>query len=192
MSEPKIHLDLSTSRAVTFAGEQAGIPIIQSAVIRNDGDEPLTGATLTVQLVPDLGEPLTVPVSRVGGGESVELPPIDLRLPPDHLRGLVEAERARLIWSLQRDEERLASGECEVELLAHNEWPRRHAPLSLLASFVTPNHPVIAAVLRRTADRLRELTGNPALSDYQSLRHFTSEDKPPVSIVHEASVRSAG
>ena len=62
----------------------------------------------------------------------------------------------------------LAHGDGAVEVLAYNEWPGLRAPPALLATFVTPNHPVVAGVLRRVRDRLRALTGDDALDGYQS------------------------
>ncbi len=54
-------------------------------------------------------------------------------------------------------------GEVDVQVLPFNQWPGLRAPPALLASFITPNHAVIAQLLRRTAEKL----GGP-LDGYQT------------------------
>ncbi|MDP2310998.1 MAG: DUF4011 domain-containing protein, partial [Pseudomonadota bacterium] len=163
-----VHVELTVAPTLNFAMEQSGVPLVSGLRIANLGPTPLEGALLVLELLPDLGEPTIVAVPTIKGGEHAELPPIDLRLPPGRLRGVVEAERARLSWRLVNGLDTLAEGLADVDVLAYNEWPGLRAPPALLAAFVMPNHPVIARLLARTRDRLRADTGDAALAGYQT------------------------
>jgi very-short-patch-repair endonuclease/preprotein translocase subunit Sec61beta len=168
MDSPQITVEIEHARTLTFALEQAGVPIVSSIVVRNGASAPLEGASLSLGLAPDLGAAVQIPVPTLHGGESLELGVIDLPLPPGRLRAVTEAERAQLTWRLVVAGQVLAEGSKPVELLAYNEWPGVRAPPALLAVFVTPNHPVVALLLRHVRDRLGRSTGDNALSGYQS------------------------
>jgi hypothetical protein len=150
-----------------FVMEHAGVPLIRDVIVKNRGLEVLRGGSVTLQLVPDLGDPKTVAFPELHPGEDAHLGPVDLRTPPGKLRQILEAERACIDWTFAIGGEQKLHGESDIQVLAYNEWPASVAP-ELLVSFVTPNHPVIMGVLRRVADALEKETGDGALSGYQS------------------------
>lgn len=161
-------VDLTVAPTLNFAMEQSGVPLVSGVRVQNLAADPLVGACLYISLMPDLGEPTVVPLDPIRGGEELYLSALDIRLPPGRLRAVVEAERARLAWSLKTGPDTLAGGEADVDILAFNEWPGLRAPPALLAAFVMPNHPVVAQVLRLVKDRLAAATGDNAISGYQS------------------------
>ena len=163
-----VQVELTVAPTLNFAMEQSGVPLVSGLRLQNLDAVTLEGAVFVFTLAPDLGPPTIVRVPPIKGGEELELPVVDLPLPPGRLRAVTEAERARLTWSLVLGDATLASGEAPVEVLAHNEWPGLRAPPALLAAFVLPNHPVVARLLARTRDRLKAETGDPALAGYQS------------------------
>lgn len=167
-TSPGATVTIDHAQAITFALEQAGVPIIHGVRIHNAGSEPLPASTLTIELLPDLGPPVEIPVPPVQSGEVAVRGVVDIRLPPNRLRTVVEAERGQLAWRLTAEGRLLAEGSKPVEILAYNEWPGRRAPPELLAMYVTPNHPVVTTILRRVRDRLRVQTGNNAIDGYQS------------------------
>ena len=97
---PTVTLDVDHSSTLTFALEQAGVPIVSSATVRNLAPTPLEGAVLAIKIAPDLGAVVRVPVPTIRGGESLDLGVIDIPLAPGRLRAITEAERARLTWRL--------------------------------------------------------------------------------------------
>lgn len=163
-----VTVELEHVRTLTFALEQAGVPVVSSVQIRNRGATPLEGAVLSIELAPELGAPVHVRVPTVHGGESTDLGVVDFPLPPERLRAVTEAERARIAWRLVAGGRSLAEGSGAIDVLAYNEWPGLRAPPALLAMFVTPNHPVVMLLLRQVRDRLGRATGNNALDGYQS------------------------
>lgn len=168
MSTTNITVDLEYAPTLTFALEQAGVPIVSSVRVANGSPGPLEGAMLAIELAPGLGKPTRVRVPLVHGGESVDLGIVDIQLPPGRLRGVTEAERAQIKWQLSAGDDVLSEGSGAIEVLPYNHWPGSRAPSALLAMFVTPNHPVVAVLLRHVRDRLGAATGNMALDGYQS------------------------
>ncbi len=161
-------VELVAAPTLCFAMEQSGVPLVRSCVVRHHGPEPLHAAELVLRLEPGLGELHRQPVPDLLPGETADLGVIDYRLPAGKLRQVTEAERASLTWSLRAADRDLATGTADVQVLAYNQWPGLRAPPGLLASFVTPNHPVVTELLKRTAARLEQATGKSALDGYQS------------------------
>jgi len=62
----------------------------------------------------------------------------------------------------------LSKSRLGVELLAPTEWAGATSLPELLAAFVLPNHPALVPVLGAAGERLRDETGDSALSGYQS------------------------
>lgn len=160
--------EFSLAPTLSFVAEQSGVPLVRAATVRHFGPEVLTDTELVLQLEPNLSKPHRITLPRLAPFEEHVLGTIDLRLPPGALRQVTEAERARFTWSIRRGETELASGEEDVQVLPYNQWPGLQAPPALLASFVTPNHSVIAELLKGVAKRLEAATGSASLDGYQS------------------------
>jgi len=165
-AEP-IEVEFDCLGVLTFALEQAGVPLVPSVRIRNRSDVKIERSNLRVRLTPELGDWIEVPLSSLEAGEEEQLGPLPVSAPPGHLRKVVEAERAALEWNVEREGARLAGGTLPAEILAFNEWPGVRAPPHLLASFVLPNHPVIAPILVGVRERFLAATGSGDLDGYQ-------------------------
>jgi very-short-patch-repair endonuclease/preprotein translocase subunit Sec61beta len=148
--------------------EQSGVPIVTSLRIENLQEHSITDPRLVFTLSPNLGSLRELRLPRIRPGEVHHEDAVDVRLEPGRLRLVREAEQARFDWVLCDGTTELANGSSPIQVLAFNEWPGTRAPLGLLASFVTPNHPRVPELLRAVADRLAGLTGNRALDGYQS------------------------
>jgi very-short-patch-repair endonuclease len=162
-----VRVAIAHSPTLNFAMEQAGVPVVTGAEITNLGASSIDGAELVLSIEPELAAPSTHRVGRVRPGETRELSVLDLKLRPGRLRNVREAERAQLHWELRDASGALARGESALEVLAYNEWAGLRAPPALLATFVTPNDPGITAILRGVRDRLRDATGDAAITGYQ-------------------------
>lgn len=194
---PSLHpvlVEVSIAPTLNFAMEQSGVPFVSGLRVQNLGAERLAGATFTVAMEPELGEPSTLALETIRGGEELYLPAVDVRLPPGRLRALVEAERGRVSWSLRCGDLALASGAAAIELLAFNEWPGLRAPPALIAAFVMPNHPVIATLLRRCRDRLLSATGDASISGYQtrSPKRVVEQVEALIGAIHDLGLSYVG
>jgi very-short-patch-repair endonuclease len=196
MSTPAPTLATRSARVVllnaptlNFAMEQSGVPLIREALIRNLSARALGALSLELQLLPALGEAMRVPVPPLPVGEEVSLGVIDLRLPAGRLRSVLESERAQLHWVLREDTTTLAEGASDVEVLPYNHWPGTRAPLGLLTTFVTPNHPVIPELLKDVSGLLKQALGDGSLSGYQ--RRNPAHVRAMIAALYEA-VQSLG
>jgi very-short-patch-repair endonuclease len=162
-----VRVAIAHSTTLNFAMEQAGVPVVTGAEITNLGASSIDGAELVLSIEPELAAPSTHRVGRVRAGETLELSVLDLKLRPGRLRDVREAERAQLHWELRDASGTLARGESPLEVLAYNEWAGLRAPPALLATFVTPNDPGVTTILRGVRDRLRDETGDAAITGYQ-------------------------
>lgn len=174
-ASPHVELDqegtellFDVAPTLSFAAEQAGVPLIRAGTVRHFGPDVLEGSEIEFRLEPSLSEPHRVRIPTLLPLDEHDLGAVDVRLPPGRLREVRETERARLVWKLWVGEEAIASGGSDVEVLPYNHWPGLRAPPGLLASFVTPNHAVVAQLLKRTSARLEAETGQGALDGYQS------------------------
>ncbi|MBX3215710.1 MAG: DUF3320 domain-containing protein [Labilithrix sp.] len=162
-----VHAEIAHAPTLNFAMEQAGVPVVTGARITNTGGVALDGLQLFVGIEPGIAPRAPHALARLRAGVSIDVGTVDVRLQPGRLRAVLEAERAELDWEIRHAETVLARGQGRIDVLAHNEWAGLRAPPALLASFVTPNEPVIAGVLRRVRDRLRLVTGDGAITGYQ-------------------------
>lgn len=55
-----------------------------------------------------------------------------------------------------------------IKLMAYDQWSGSSVMPELLASFVTPNHPILSRVSVNASQFLEKLTGNSALDEYQT------------------------
>ncbi len=55
-----------------------------------------------------------------------------------------------------------------IDILAFDQWSGVSVLPEMLSAFVTPNHPVVAPILKRASEILNRWTGNPALDEYQN------------------------
>lgn len=166
-TSPNVQVEIVVAPTLNFAMEQSGVPLVHNALIRNMGSVDLTPTVLELQLLPDLGDAVRISVPALPVTEELNLGNLDLRLPPGRLRAIVETERAQLRWALRLEEAVLAEGTRDIEVLPYNHWPGTRAPLGLLATFVTPNHPVIPELLKDVRGLLEQVAGDGSLSGYQ-------------------------
>ncbi|HYI02938.1 DUF3320 domain-containing protein [Hyalangium sp.] len=162
-----LSLEIAVAPTLNFAMEQSGVPLVRDVLLRNTGAEALAPSELELQLLPDLGDAVRVRVPALPAGEELSLGVIDLGLPAGRLRTVTETERARLRWALHQEDSVLTEGSVDVEVLPYNHWPGSRAPLGLLATFVTPNHPIIPELLKDVRALLEKAVGDGSLPGYQ-------------------------
>lgn len=160
-------IKLSCTPAVCWAAEHSGIPLIRELSVQNYGEERFENAHLSISLQPDLSETLDLYLPCLEIGESHHFGHVDFRLPPGKLRQIVELERGEFLICLFRGGDLVGELREPVEILPCNQWPGMGMPTGLLTTFILPNHPAIARILKRTSDRLQEIDESAAIIGYQ-------------------------
>jgi very-short-patch-repair endonuclease len=149
-----------------YAMQQSAVPWLHQLTLHNDGDEALRELVVKVELV-DFSERVECRVDSLPAGASLELDAPDLPLRADAFASLLERARTELVVQVLDGDDVLAQRTQPIDVLAYNEWPGLEALPSLLAAFVSPNHPALSPVLHAVAERLERATGDGALDGYQ-------------------------
>ena len=150
-----------------------GRPFIRHLSVRSSGPTPEADVTVTVSLTEggtNVARPWVreFPVVPPGG---VEVEPV-IELDPAFMRHVEEQRPVILTVRASSGELDLGSTQQSLQLYAHNQWmliPEAESlTMMLLAAHVQPNAPVIADVLGRAREILKEATGSAATEGYQA------------------------
>ncbi len=147
--------------------QQSAVPWLGKLRLGNAGSEALADLRVTIELRPDFAAPQTLHIAAVPAGGTLELSPPDLVLAGAVFANTIERTRADLVARVERGGEVLATTQSPIDVLAYNEWPGLAVMPALLAAFVQPNHPGIAALVLEVAAELHQQTGDGALDGYQ-------------------------
>lgn len=163
-----VELEIECQSRVSLAAWQNGFPVVRRVRLRATEDCELPEQRLRLEFDPPLGEAATFDVAALPAGAAIEQAEWDVNLGGGALESRTERTRARVIATLEAEGHEPVHAECEVELLAANEWAGVAAPLEQLASFVLPNAPAVAGLLDAVGGRLKNRTGDGALNGYFS------------------------
>lgn len=167
-----MNLTLTLAPAVTYAGVQNSIPIIQDVCLENTGEVALANVAIKISMSPDLLlRPLVLHVARLEPGATVNLHHPELVMRHDQLASLQEAQRGTVLAEVMVGEAVLATASATIEILAYDEWAGLRQLPELLAAFAQPNCRSVAALLHRASELLHN-QHQEALSGYQAVdRH---------------------
>ena len=148
--------------------EHTGYCVIQSLRLTNTGNLTLRGLELGIQILPEPRDILRIALPSLPGGESQDRSDTPFKLGNERLQNIVEDEKITLLFKVYHQGTVITQEPVEVTLLAYNamswsEWPRES-----FACFVTPNHPVIAQILKQTSEVLKRKGLKGSLEGYQS------------------------
>lgn len=163
-----IEVELRTAAKVNFASSQNGVSIIKSLVIRNISPEVLENVVVELECSPGLIRPKSWTLDRLSAEDRRSLTDLDTPLNMELLGGLNEAEVGELRLAVRQADRVLVREARTIEMLARDEWGGVGEMAQLLAAFVSPNDPVVAAILK-DAGALLERTGQSGSIDgYQA------------------------
>ncbi|WZL90623.1 DUF4011 domain-containing protein [Salinimicrobium sp. 3283s] len=164
-----IQLELLARERMNLALLQNRIPLIQKLQIGNDTEEHLENLKLKIKSDPEGVLNGEMAISSIPPGETfiVENPIISHSW--DYFKNVNEKIRGRVLVDLLDTEGTIISQTFQdLEIEPESVWLGQQAPLELLVSHIMPNSDIVQRINRKAADFLKELTGNSALSGYQS------------------------
>lgn len=163
-----LKVELSTANKVNFSSSQNGVSILREITLQNLTDVSLESLTIAIESYPPVIKPRTWILDRLGPGESRGLSGLETPLDEKFLSGLNEAEFGQLTLTVSTNDTELFREERRIEMLARDEWGGIGDMAHLLAAYVSPNEPVVAAILKE-AGRLLEQGGlSGAIDGYQT------------------------
>lgn len=154
------------SSVANFSMQQNRVPVIQSLQLANVTQDVLRNIVVDISVKPDFARPVQFNVESLGAEQTIDLDGKELRLDPDYFMGVTERVAGILEISVKVDGVEDVHVDKDLDVLAYNEWSGSSVSPELIASFVTPNHPLVACVQRRAAEKMKEWTGDSALCGY--------------------------
>ncbi|OUX97022.1 DUF3320 domain-containing protein [Ponticaulis sp.] len=163
-----IQVDIDSVSKINFASAQNGVSILKQLSVSNGTPDTVAGLSITLNAKPAFCRSKTWTIDRLNPGDEIVLSDLKLELDHSFLSGLNEAEIGHIEVSCEADGDVVCDQVMEIELLARDEWGGLGDMSQLLAAYVSPNHSVVAAILKE-ASRLLESAGhNGAIDGYQS------------------------
>lgn len=164
MNNIGIALAVDYHEEVNYALVQSKMHICNWCIVENNTTEDLEDITLSI--VGEYVETYTSMPFRLEAGQRVRLQDIALQINIQKLLALTERVVSTITVHIQCGEQSLKTQSYPITFLAYNQWHGIESYPQLLASFITPNHPYIAAVVKRAADHLKRLSGSSAFCGY--------------------------
>lgn len=159
---------LRVAPAISYAGAQNAIPILQEVQIKNTGATRLADLIITVIADPEfLLRPEVLHIASLESGEDIVVREPELKARHDMLASQEEAVRGNLMVEVRRGDEVLASVTAPIELLAYDEWAGLRQLPELLAAFAQPNSKPVASLLHRASEKLQS-QHRESMNGYQS------------------------
>ena len=152
----------------TYALQQNGLELIRSIRIKNTTDAEIGNLVIRIHTDIELTEPYQQAVEILQAGEELEIRNLKILIKGEYLASLTERVSGILYIGIFQGEDELVSENRDIIALAYDEWPGLRYFPDLLATFVTPNHPVVTGLLQSASKWLDKWTGRPSLEGYQS------------------------
>lgn len=155
---------------INFAMQQNGASVIRQISIENRTPVPLKDVRVRITPEPAFGEavPTVVEAIPANGQVCLQAQAFNLTLSANYFTQLTERLAGSLKVEITSEEETLFSQSYPIDILAYDQWGGLTVLPEMLAAFITPNHPVLTPIIKRTAAILEQWTGNPSLDEYQS------------------------
>lgn len=155
--------------AINYACWQNSVPFVRSLKIANGGEDILRELRLEFTTIPGFAQKKTWTIDRIGPGEEIAISDRLVRLDPEFLSGLNEAERGVAELRLfDADGNLVAEAAHDIRLLARDEWGGFSSMAVVTAAFVMPNDPAIAGILKDAGGILAAHGLSSAIDGYQS------------------------
>ncbi|MFO1005565.1 MAG: DUF3320 domain-containing protein [Planctomycetaceae bacterium] len=151
-----------------YAAWQNSVPVLRRIAIDNTDAPELSSLSVELHASSKFSRSQTWTVDRVRAGETLPLKNVDLKVDPEYLDGLNEAERVVLTFRVMQSGKVLHETDHVIRILARDEWGGMSGMGELLPAFVTPNDPALPILLRSAATLLGQHGYSTALDGYQS------------------------
>ena len=160
-------IGLEYTDRVSFAVQQAGTPLVDAVVLTNTSEVPYEDLLIRAELSTGDVEPWESRLARLEPGVTARLMPERWRLSAASLAQRTEGERASLEIEVRAGEQS-AEATFDLDLLAYDQWPGVGILPELTAAFVTPNHSLVAELLRGARRVLADRGERDGIDGYQS------------------------
>ena len=124
---------------------------------------------VNVRISGDMIETSSYDIVELQPRHSVSIENIGLIPTMSKLMALTEAIQTSFAITISIEGKVVHSESLNLLLLPFDQWHGDNIMPELLASFVTPNHPCIVPIIKRASDKLKLLSGDGSIDDYQTM-----------------------
>lgn len=153
---------------INFAMQQNHVPIVKKVSAKNVSGNDLENVTITLHSDPDFALKYEHNIDVIKKDEVIELTSINLKVSAKYLAELTERVSGNITLSVTANNQQIFSENYTIDLLAYDQWNGVSILPELLSTFVTPNHPQLPKIIRRSSEILGNWTGSPSFDAYQS------------------------
>lgn len=168
IKKDSLRIEMDMIPFLNYVLQKNKVNIVQSLVIENDRNEDITDVILKVSSSPEICHPFEKHIEIIPSNSSLEVKDINLVANVNYLCNLTENEESNISFTIIKNEQVICSNSQIINALPFDEWHGSVYHPELLSAFVTPNAPIISALVKRASEHLKNWTGDPSLDGYQS------------------------
>jgi len=166
MNSISVALAFDYLEEINYALIQSKMNICNWCIIENNSDTDLENIQLEIA-----GEYVEAYFSmpfRLDAKQRIRIQDIKLQVNTSKLLSLTERVASCIILRIKTNEEVLKEQSFPISFMAYNQWHGIDCYPQLLASFITPNHPCIAPIVKRASEHLFNISGANEFNGYFS------------------------
>ena len=164
---PRARIAARFQPALNAALWQNSVPVLSELSVIGTNETPAGDVEVELSSEPPVLRPRTWRVAGFGPGQVRVIEELDVGLDGPFLAGLTEATRGTARLIARAGGAVLAEASHDIRILAHNEWGGTLGIPDILAAFVQPNDPAVAAILHAASDLLRHSGKVDSFEGYQ-------------------------
>jgi len=163
-----LKVDLVYTKVVNFSLHQNHIPIVRKFSITNLTEHAFDDLNIRFTFEPEFASANPLILQNLDGGEAFQSDNVELRLSAAFLSELTERISGQVKVKIESKDQLLFENQYVIDILAFDQWQGFSMLPETLSSFITPNNPNIADIVKRASYCLNQWTGSPSLDEYQS------------------------
>ena len=164
MNDINIALAFDYLEDVNYALVQSKVDICNWCIIENNSDVDMENMQLEIS-----GEYVETYLSkslRLDAGHRIRIQDITLHVNIAKILSLTEKIASSICLRIKNKGEIVKEQTFPISFMAYNQWHGADSYPQLLSSFITPNHPCIAPIVKRASEQMFRLTGSTSFGGY--------------------------
>ncbi len=163
----KVSIQIEYLEAANYALIHNNIPVCQLFKITNETTDILQNVRVVCsgEFVKESSSEI---LAQIASKETIRLTTLEIALIPEKVLALTERMTTFFKIDVYANDEIVCSQDRKLDIMPYDQWLGTSIFPQTLASFVTPNHPLINEVIIKAASILKELTGSSSFAEYQT------------------------
>src|SRR5665647_210061 len=153
---------------VNYAMQQNRVSLIRQFTVENKTDDILRNIKISLSVEPYFASSTPYIIEAIPSGETIRVESFKLNLSTTFFAQMTERVAGDFTLEIFSENTSIYQKSFPIDILAFDQWGGLTVLPEMLSSFITPNHPAIVPILKRTSVILDEWTGRPSLDEYQS------------------------